>query len=153
MTSLNSQYCPLMASMTSTVFVLIEFRAGGTRYVEGQCPPPDFGRFRSKICSIEWPFLILRTLIYRIIMYNRIILRMENRWNKDMLVGNFQNRIRFAAELFNRPPWNLDLPPSLSKSKVSRPNCLNKGQLILECLFGVFKSPKKTTKFFPGFLP
>ena len=28
-----------------------------------------------------------------------------------------------------------------------------KGQLILECPFGVFKSPKKTMKFFPGFLP
>ena len=28
-----------------------------------------------------------------------------------------------------------------------------KGQLILKCPFGVFKSPKKPTKFFPGFLP
>ena len=28
-----------------------------------------------------------------------------------------------------------------------------KGQLILKCPFGVFKSSKKTTKFFPGFLP
>ena len=28
-----------------------------------------------------------------------------------------------------------------------------KGQLILKCPFGVFKSPKKSTKFFPGFLP
>ena len=27
-----------------------------------------------------------------------------------------------------------------------------KGQLILKCPFGVFKSPKKPTKFFPGFL-
>ena len=28
-----------------------------------------------------------------------------------------------------------------------------KGQLILKCPFDVFKSPKKTTKFFPEFLP
>ena len=28
-----------------------------------------------------------------------------------------------------------------------------KGQLILICPFGVFKSSKKPTKFFPGFLP
>ena len=28
-----------------------------------------------------------------------------------------------------------------------------KGQLMSKCPFGVFKSPKKTTKIFPGFLP
>ena len=28
-----------------------------------------------------------------------------------------------------------------------------KGQLTLKCPFGVFKSSKKPTKFFPGFLP
>ena len=28
-----------------------------------------------------------------------------------------------------------------------------KGQLISKCPFGVFKSSKKPTKFFPGFLP
>ena len=28
-----------------------------------------------------------------------------------------------------------------------------KGQLILKCPFGVFKSPKNPTKIFPGFLP
>ena len=28
-----------------------------------------------------------------------------------------------------------------------------KGKLILKCPFGVFKSSKKPTKFFPGFLP
>ena len=28
-----------------------------------------------------------------------------------------------------------------------------KGQLISKCPFGVFKSPKKPTNFFPGFLP
>ena len=28
-----------------------------------------------------------------------------------------------------------------------------KGQLISKCPFGVFKSPKKPTKLFPGFLP
>ena len=28
-----------------------------------------------------------------------------------------------------------------------------KGQLISKCPFGVFKSPNKPTKFFPGFLP
>ena len=28
-----------------------------------------------------------------------------------------------------------------------------KGQLILKCPFGVFKSSKKPTKFVPGFLP
>ena len=28
-----------------------------------------------------------------------------------------------------------------------------KGQLISKCPFGVFKSPKQPTKFFPGFLP
>ena len=30
---------------------------------------------------------------------------------------------------------------------------VSKGQLISKCPFGVFKSPKKTTKFFPVFLP
>ena len=30
---------------------------------------------------------------------------------------------------------------------------LHKGQIILKCPFGVFKSFKKPTKFFPGFLP
>ena len=30
---------------------------------------------------------------------------------------------------------------------------LVKGQLILKYPFGVFKSSKKPTKFFPGFLP
>ena len=29
----------------------------------------------------------------------------------------------------------------------------DKGQLILKCPFGVFKSSKKPTNFFPGFLP
>ena len=29
----------------------------------------------------------------------------------------------------------------------------SKGQLISKCPFGVFKSPKKPMKFFPGFLP
>ena len=29
----------------------------------------------------------------------------------------------------------------------------NKGQLISKCPFGVKTSPKKPTKFFPGFLP
>ena len=29
---------------------------------------------------------------------------------------------------------------------------VSKGQLISKCPFGVFKSPQKTTKFFPGFL-
>ena len=28
-----------------------------------------------------------------------------------------------------------------------------KGQLILKCPFGFFKSSKKSTRFFPGFLP
>ena len=28
-----------------------------------------------------------------------------------------------------------------------------KGQLVSKCPFGVFKSPKKPGKFFPGFLP
>jgi hypothetical protein len=36
---------------------------------------------------------------------------------------------------------------------ISALNSLFKGQLILKCPFGVFKSPKKSTKFFPGFLP
>ena len=31
--------------------------------------------------------------------------------------------------------------------------CRAKGQLISKCPFGVFKSPKKPTKHFPGFLP
>ena len=30
---------------------------------------------------------------------------------------------------------------------------LTKGQLISKCSFGVFKSHKKATNFFPGFLP
>ena len=30
---------------------------------------------------------------------------------------------------------------------------VSKGQLISKCPFGVFKSPKKPTKCFPGFLP
>ena len=30
---------------------------------------------------------------------------------------------------------------------------LGKGQLILKCPFGIFKSSKKPTKFFIGFLP
>ena len=30
---------------------------------------------------------------------------------------------------------------------------LTKGHLISKCPFGVFKSSKKTMKFFPGFLP
>ena len=30
---------------------------------------------------------------------------------------------------------------------------VTKGQLISNCPFGVFKSPKKPTKFFPEFLP
>ena len=30
---------------------------------------------------------------------------------------------------------------------------ISKGQLISKCPFGVFKSPKKCTNFFPGFLP
>ena len=30
---------------------------------------------------------------------------------------------------------------------------VSKGQLISKCPFGVFKSPKRPTKYFPGFLP
>ena len=30
---------------------------------------------------------------------------------------------------------------------------VSKGQLILKCPFGIFKSPKKPMNFFPGFLP
>ena len=33
------------------------------------------------------------------------------------------------------------------------PGTRAKGQLITKCPFGVFKSPKKPTKFLPGFLP
>jgi hypothetical protein len=40
-----------------------------------------------------------------------------------------------------------------SVSNVFEHPCRAKGQLISKCPFGVFKSPKKTTKFFPEFLP
>ena len=41
---------------------------------------------------------------------------------------------------------------SASKT-ISNHDVIHKGQLILKCPFGVFKYPKKTTIFFPGFLP
>ena len=69
------------------------------------------------------------------------------------------------------PKWILDVIPFYGKnfktlssessdydrnlmSKVyEAPVKVSKGQLISKCPFGVFKSPKKPTKIFPGFLP
>ena len=42
------------------------------------------------------------------------------------------------------------LPVSYCLQRVQH---LKKGQLFSKCPFGVFRSPKKPTKFFPGFLP
>ena len=42
---------------------------------------------------------------------------------------------------------------SLTKFVITSVIISIKGQLILKCPFGILKSPKKTTKFFPGFLP
>ena len=40
-----------------------------------------------------------------------------------------------------------------SPTKSDKKQAAAKGQLISKCPFGVFKSPKKPTKNFPGFLP
>ena len=42
---------------------------------------------------------------------------------------------------------------SLFRDEIPRILTFPKGQLILKCPFGVFKSTKKTMKFFPAFLP
>ena len=42
--------------------------------------------------------------------------------------------------------WSMSIPVSNFISLI------DKGQLISKCPFGVFKSPKKPTNFFPGFL-
>ena len=50
----------------------------------------------------------------------------------------------------------LQLGPVSSKRSMSKrggKNIHSKGQFILKCPFGVYKSPKNPTKFFPGFLP
>ena len=39
------------------------------------------------------------------------------------------------------------------KSIAPSKDLYTKGQLISKCPYGVFKSPKKPTKIFPGFLP
>jgi dynactin 1 len=39
------------------------------------------------------------------------------------------------------------------KKMLADTKAFSKGQLILKCPFGVFKSTKKPTKYFPGFLP
>ena len=41
----------------------------------------------------------------------------------------------------------------ISLCDLNRLDMSSKGQLISKCPFGVIKSPKKPTKFFPGFLP
>ena len=44
-------------------------------------------------------------------------------------------------------------PPLAKPVQLLNTTTETKGQLISKCPFGVFKSSKKTTKFFPGFLP
>ena len=48
--------------------------------------------------------------------------------------------------------WKVFQPQLKSFSK-NYFKSISKGQLISKCPFGVFKSPKKPTNFFPGFLP
>ena len=41
----------------------------------------------------------------------------------------------------------------ISLCDLNRSGMISKGQLISKYPFGAIKSPQKTTKFFPGFLP
>ena len=53
--------------------------------------------------------------------------------------------------------FNPDPPGGTPHHLLSKPpgklSLRAKGQVILKCPFGVFKSPKKPSNFFPGFLP
>ena len=51
------------------------------------------------------------------------------------------------------PLLSMYFSTKLSNFYVGVQNVVAKGQLISKCPFGVFKSCKKPTKFFPGFLP
>ena len=68
-------------------------------------------------------------------------------------------RIRMYNHLNNKHSEKFDLSnrDELQEDKKPERNNKNdqlkaKGQLILKCPFGVFKSPKKLTIFFPGFM-
>ena len=69
--------------------------------------------------------------------------------NNELLAENLNRRRQqlFKQEMGSR------LKSKINATAAILPIVVAKGQLILKCPFGVFKSPKKTTKFFPGFLP
>ena len=50
-------------------------------------------------------------------------------------------------------PEDEDIEDSSKTEQKHQEFAHTKGELISKCPFGVFKSSKKTTNFFPGFLP
>ena len=61
-------------------------------------------------------------------------------------IGITKNFYEFDSEALHIAIF--EMTSHLSKLKVTP-----KGQLILKCAFGLFKSSKTPTNFFPGFLP
>ena len=49
--------------------------------------------------------------------------------------------------------WPIGLLQAAAMTLLKKYSFIYKGQLISKCLFGVFKSPKKTTKFIKDFCP
>ena len=62
--------------------------------------------------------------------------------------GDSEKKVSFESIVLSREACGPSSPGS-PPSTAGRP----KGQLISKCTFGGFKSSKKPTKFFPGFLP
>ena len=73
-------------------------------------------------------------------------LQAENRKKRKLAILFFtMETVEIDNNVKIEVPWEDDL---LCNEIVA-----TKGQLILKCPFGFFKSSKKSTRFFPGFLP
>ena len=73
----------------------------------------------------------------------------RNWWKCAMNHSCFNTTIFFCS----KNSHSSNMPHAFFHSRIRGDKIATKGHLISEWNFGVFKSPKKPTKFFPGFLP
>ena len=89
-------------------------------------------------------------LIFHSIMYNRSLkLGLQT---VELLNEGLKNQHGFLAD-WGAKEEVFGFTVVIHAQKYTTSSSFTKGQLISKCPFGVFKSSKKPSKFFPGFLP
>ena len=86
---------------------------------------------------------------YKAKWISRTLTRSETKKIPKKITGSENNKI---PKLSTRSENN-KIPKSQKEVKSQVFSSFPKGQLISKCLFGVFKSPKKTRNFFQDFCP